>query len=162
MQDLVRRIPGVVSTRVGYTGGTTPAATYSAVKSGTTGHAEALEVEFDPDRLSYRKLLEFFFQIHDPTTVDRQSGDRGSQYRSAIFFTSDIQLAEAQSTIADVNASGRWPGKVITQLAPAGEFWEAESVHQDYLQRYPNGYTCHYPRKEWVLPAKSGRQSRRS
>ena len=152
MQDLVRKIPGVVSTSVGYSGGTTPNATYAAVKTGRTGHAEALEVVFDPDQVSFRKLLEFFFQIHDPTTIDRQGGDRGSQYRSAIFYTSPEQLAEAQRTIVDVEASGLWPGKVITELAPVGDFWEAETIHQDYLERYPNGYTCHFPRKDWVLP----------
>ena len=152
MQDLVRKMDGVISTRVGYSGGSTPNATYATVKTGTTRHAEALEVVFDPSKMSFRKLLEFFFQIHDPTTQDRQGGDRGSQYRSAIFFTSDEQLAEAQRTIADVEASGLWPGKVITELAPAGDFWEAEAVHQDYLERHPNGYTCHFPRKDWVLP----------
>ncbi len=152
MQGLVRKMDGVISTRVGYSGGSVPNATYATVKTGTTGHAEALEVVFDPTRMSFRKLLEFLFQIHDPTTQNRQGGDRGSQYRSAIFFTSDEQLAEAQRTIADVEASGLWPGKVVTELAPAGDFWEAEDVHQDYLERYPNGYSCHFPRKDWVLP----------
>jgi peptide-methionine (S)-S-oxide reductase len=148
MQDLIRRMPGVISTRVGYTGGDVANATYR--NHGT--HAEGIEVIFDPAKMSYRQLLEFFFQIHDPTTQNRQGGDRGSQYRSAIFFTSDEQLAEAQRTIADVEASGLWPGKVVTELAPAGDFWEAEDVHQDYLERYPNGYSCHFPRKDWVLP----------
>lgn len=152
MQDLVRKMHGVISTRVGYSGGTTPNATYKTVKTGATGHAEALEVIFDPTKTSFRKLLELFFQIHDPTTQDRQGGDRGSQYRSAIFFTSDEQLAEAQRTIADIEESGLWPGKVVTELAPAGDFWEAEEVHQDYLEDRPNGYTCHFPRKDWVLP----------
>lgn len=152
MQDLVRKMNGVISTRVGYSGGSTPNATYATVKTGATGHAEALEVVFDPTRMSFRQLLEFFFQIHDPTTKDRQGGDRGSQYRSAIFFTSDEQLAEAKRTIIDLEASGLWPGKVVTELSPARDFWEAEEVHQDYLEGRPNGYTCHFPRKDWVLP----------
>lgn len=152
MQDLVRKMPGVISSRVGYSGGTTPNATYNSVRTGTTGHAEALEVVFNPDELSFRKLLELFFQIHDPTTADRQGGDRGSQYRSAIFYSSEEQLAEAKRTIADVEASGLWPGKIVTELSPVGDFWEAEDVHQDYLERFPNGYTCHFPRKDWVLP----------
>ena len=151
MQQLIRRLPGVVETRVGYTGGEVPNATYR----NHGHHAEAIEVIFDPARLGYRQVLEFFFQIHDPTTQDRQGGDRGSQYRSAIFFTSDEQLAEAQRTIADVEASGLWPGRVITELSPAGDFWEAEAVHQDYLERHPNGYTCHFPRAGWVLPKRS-------
>jgi methionine-S-sulfoxide reductase len=155
MQDLFRKLPGVLSTRVGYSGGTEPHATYAKVKTGMTGHAEALEIIFDPTKTSFRELLEFFFKIHDPTTVDRQGGDRGSQYRSAIFFDSDEQLAVAQRTIADVEESGLWPGKLVTQLAPAGDFWEAEDVHQDYLERYPNGYSCHFPRKDWVLPQKA-------
>ena len=148
MQDLVRKLPGVLRTRVGYSGGDVPNATYR--NHGT--HAEALEVEFDPTQTSFRDLLEFFFQIHDPSTPGRQGNDRGSSYRSAIFYTSDEQLATAQQTIADVNASGLWPGKVVTELAPAGPFWEAEPEHQDYLVRYPNGYTCHWPRPDWVLP----------
>ena len=150
MQDLVRKLPGVLRTRVGYSGGDVPNATYR--NHGT--HAEALEVEFDPTQTSFRDLLEFFFQIHDPSTPGRQGNDRGSSYRSAIFYTSDEQLATAQQTIADVNASGLWPGKVVTELAPAGPFWEAEPEHQHYLQRYPNGYTCHFPRPGWKLPAK--------
>ena len=141
MQDLVRKLPGVLRTRVGYSGGDVPNATYR--NHGT--HAEALEVEFDPTQTSFRDLLEFFFQIHDPSTPGRQGNDRGSSYRSAIFYTSDEQLATAQQTIADVNASGLWPGKVVTELAPAGPFWEAEPEHQDYLVKHPNGYTCHYP-----------------
>jgi len=148
MQDLVRKLPGVLRTRVGYSGGDVPNATYR--NHGT--HAEALEVEFDPTQTSFRDLLEFFFQIHDPSTPGRQGNDRGSSYRSAIFYTSDEQLATAQQTIADVNASGLWPGKVVTELAPAGPFWEAEPEHQDYLVKHPNGYTCHYPRPSWKLP----------
>ena len=148
MQDLIRRLPGVVSTRVGYSGGNVPNATYR--NHGT--HAEAIEIIFDPQRTSYRDLLEFFFQIHDPTTRNRQGNDVGTSYRSAIFYTSDEQKVVAQDTIADVNASGLWPGKVVTELAPVGPFWEAEPEHQDYLERYPNGYTCHFPRPGWKLP----------
>jgi peptide-methionine (S)-S-oxide reductase len=151
MQDLIRRYPGVVSTRVGYSGGDVPNATYR--NHGT--HAEAIEIVFDPQRLSYRKVLEFFFQIHDPTTVNRQGNDRGTSYRSAIFYLNDEQKRIAEQTIADVNASGLWPAKVATELAPAGDFWEAEPEHQDYLERYPNGYTCHYIRPNWVLPTKT-------
>jgi peptide-methionine (S)-S-oxide reductase len=151
MQDLIRKMQGVVSTRVGYTGGDVPNATYR--NHGT--HAEAIEIIFDPERLSYRKLLEFFFQIHDPTTPNRQGNDRGSSYRSAIYFTSDEQKAVAEDTIADVNASGLWPGKVVTEVEPAGPFWEAEPEHQDYLERIPHGYTCHFVRPDWVLPHRS-------
>ena len=151
MQDLIRRIPGVVSTRVGYTGGDTPNATYR----NHGDHAEAIEIVFDPAKLSYRKLLEFFFQIHDPTTRNRQGNDVGRSYRSAIFATSDEQRRVALDTIADVEASGLWPGKVVTEVAPAGPFWEAEPEHQDYLERYPNGYTCHFPRPGWVLPKRA-------
>ncbi len=147
MQDLIRRLPGVISTRVGYSGGDVPNATYR--DHGT--HAEAIEVIFDPDVLSYRALLEFFFRIHDPTTPDRQGNDRGSSYRSAIFWCSEEQRRVAERTIADVEASGRWPGKVVTELAPAGDFWEAEPEHQDYLLRNPGGYTCHFVRPDWVL-----------
>jgi peptide-methionine (S)-S-oxide reductase len=150
MQELVRALPGVVSTRVGYSGGDVPNATYR--NHGT--HAEAIEIVFNPVLTSFRTLLEFFFQIHDPTTVDRQGNDRGSSYRSAIFYTSDEQRAVAEHTIADVEASGLWPGKVVTQVLPAGPFWEAEPEHQDYLQRYPTGYTCHYPRPGWKLPTR--------
>ena len=139
MQDLLRRYPGVISTRVGYSGGDVPNATYR--NHGT--HAEAIEIVFDPQTISYRKLLEFFFQVHDPTTLNRQGNDRGASYRSAIFYTSDEQKRIANDTIADVDASGLWPGKVVTEVAPAGPFWEAEPEHQDYLERYPNGYTCH-------------------
>ncbi|MDQ1813282.1 peptide-methionine (S)-S-oxide reductase MsrA [Massilia sp. CCM 9210] len=148
MQDLIRKMPGVTSTRVGYAGGDVPNATYR--NHGT--HAEAIEIVFDPDVLSYRQLLEFFFQIHDPSTVNRQGNDTGMSYRSAIFFTSDAQKATALDTIADVDASGMWPGKVVTELAPAGPFWEAEPEHQDYLVRNPAGYTCHFIRKDWRLP----------
>ncbi len=155
MQDLFRRLPGVISTRVGYTGGTTSNATYAQVKGGATGHAEAIEVVFDPERVSYREVLELFFQIHDPTTPNRQGNDRGSQYRSAIFWTGESQRQTALDTIADVEASGLWPGKPVTEVAPAGPFWEAEPEHQDYLLRYPNGYTCHFPRPEWRLPKRT-------
>lgn len=148
MQDLIRRKPGVLSTRVGYTGGDVPNATYR--NHGT--HAEAIEVVFDPSELSYREIMEFFFQIHDPSTKDRQGNDTGMSYRSAIYYTSDAQKQVAQETIADVDASGLWPGKVATELAPAGDFWEAEPEHQDYLERIPNGYTCHFVRPDWKLP----------
>jgi peptide-methionine (S)-S-oxide reductase len=151
MQELIRKMPGVVSTRVGYTGGDVPNATYR--NHGT--HAEAIEILFDPAQTSYRRLLEFFFQIHDPTTVDRQGNDRGASYRSAIYFTSDDQEAIARDTIADVEASGLWPGKVVTQVEPAGDFWQAEPEHQDYLQRIPHGYTCHFVRPGWVLPRRA-------
>jgi peptide-methionine (S)-S-oxide reductase len=148
MQDLLRRYHGVISTRVGYTGGDAPNATYR--HHGT--HAEALEVVFDPQKLSYRKLLEFFFQIHDPTTLNRQGNDTGTSYRSAIFYTNDQQKQASEETIADVNAAKLWPGKVVTQVEPASTFWEAEPDHQDYLERYPNGYTCHFVRPNWRLP----------
>lgn len=148
MQELIRKLPGVVATRVGYSGGDVPHATYR--NHGT--HAEAIEVTFDSERLSFRQLLELFFQIHDPTTIDRQGNDRGTSYRSAIFYTSDDQQRIALDTIQDVDASGIWPGKVVTQVEPAGDFWEAEPEHQDYLQRNPGGYTCHFPRPNWVLP----------
>ncbi len=147
MQDLIRKQPGVISTRVGYSGGNVPNATYR--NHGT--HAEAIEVIFDPQQISYRDLLEFFFQIHDPTTKKRQGNDVGASYRSAIFYTSDEQKEITNATIADVNASGLWPGKVVTEVAPAGAFWEAEPEHQDYLERYPSGYTCHFPRPNWKL-----------
>jgi peptide-methionine (S)-S-oxide reductase len=148
MQDLLRRYPGVISTRVGYTGGDVANATYR--NHGT--HAEALEIVFDPQKLSFRKLLEFFFQIHDPTTLNRQGNDVGMSYRSAIFYTTEEQKKIAKDTIADVDASGLWPGKVVTEVVPAGAFWEAEPEHQDYLERYPNGYTCHFIRPNWNLP----------
>jgi peptide-methionine (S)-S-oxide reductase len=151
MQDLIRRYPGVVSTRVGYTGGEVPNATYR----NHGNHAEAIEIVFDPGKLSYRKLLEFFFQIHDPTTLNRQGNDMGTSYRSAIFYTTDEQKRIASETIADVNASGIWPGKVVTQVVPAGPFWEAEPEHQDYLEKFPNGYTCHFVRPNWKLPSQA-------
>ena len=151
MQDLIRRRPGVLSTRVGYSGGDVANATYR--HHGT--HAEAIEIVFDPTLTTYREILEFFFQIHDPTTPDRQGNDRGTSYRSAIFFIGDDQRRVAEDTIDDVDASGLWPGKVVTQVAPAGPFWEAEPEHQDYLERIPNGYTCHFPRPEWVLPRRN-------
>ncbi|QJE73198.1 peptide-methionine (S)-S-oxide reductase MsrA [Aerophototrophica crusticola] len=151
MEDLVRRVPGVLATRVGYTGGSLPNATYNDVKKGTTGHAEAIRITFDPSRLTYRRVLEFFFQIHDPTTRNRQGNDIGSQYRSAIFFTSPEQERVAREVVAAVDASAKWPGKVVTEIVPAGDFWEAESFHQDYLLRNPNGYTCHWVRPDWVL-----------
>jgi peptide-methionine (S)-S-oxide reductase len=151
MQDLIRRLPGVLSTRVGYTGGEVPNATYR----NHGNHAEAIEITFDPAQTSYRALLEFFFQIHDPTTRNRQGNDVGASYRSAIFHTSAEQKAVAEDTIADVNASGIWPGKVVTELAPASDFWEAEPEHQDYLEKYPNGYTCHFPRPNWKLPQRA-------
>jgi len=152
MQDLIRKHPGVLRTRVGYSGGDVPNATYR--NHGT--HAEAIEVVFDPQKLSYRRLLEFFFQIHDPTTKNRQGNDRGASYRSAIFHTNEAQRETAENTIDDVNASGLWPGKVVTEVAPAGPFWEAEPEHQDYLERYPDGYTCHYVRPDWKLPSRQG------
>jgi peptide-methionine (S)-S-oxide reductase len=147
MQDLIRKLPGVISTRVGYTGGDVPNATYRT--HGT--HAEAIEIIFDPSQTTYRRLLEFFFQIHDPTTLNRQGNDCGTSYRSAIYFTGDQQKAVALDTIADVDASRLWPGKVVTEVAPVGDFWEAEPEHQDYLERIPHGYTCHFPRANWVL-----------
>jgi peptide-methionine (S)-S-oxide reductase len=148
MQDLIRKQPGVVHTRVGYSGGEVPNATYR--NHGT--HAEAIEIVFDPDLTSYRRILEFFFQIHDPTTKDRQGNDRGASYRSAIFYADDAQRMEAEETIADVEASGLWPGKVVTEVSPLGDFWEAEPEHQDYLERIPHGYTCHFIRPGWTLP----------
>jgi peptide-methionine (S)-S-oxide reductase len=147
-QQLLRRRPGVISSRVGYSGGTVANATYRNHE----GHAEAVEILFDPAQISYRDLLEFFFQIHDPSTKDRQGNDVGSSYRSAIFYTSDEQKRVALDTIADVDASGIWPGKVVTEVTAAGEFWEAEEEHQDYLEKDPFGYTCHYVRPEWKLP----------
>jgi peptide-methionine (S)-S-oxide reductase len=151
MQDLIRDYDGVIKTRVGYSGGDVPNATYR--NHGT--HAEAIEIVFDPAKLSYRQLLEFFFQIHDPTTKNRQGNDMGPSYRSAIFYTSDAQKRIAEEMIAEVNASGLWPGKVVTEVAPAGPFWEAEPEHQDYLERFPNGYTCHWVRPNWKLKVKA-------
>ena len=153
MEDLIRRIPGVLSTRVGYTGGHVDHPTYKLVCTKTTGHAEAVEITFDPSLVTYRKLLELFFQIHDPTTVDRQGNDIGDSYRSEIFYTSEAQKDEALRTIEDVNASGLWPGRVVTKVTPAAPFWEAEDFHQYYLVNNPNGYTCHFPRPDWVLPS---------
>ncbi len=155
MQDLVRRLPGIISTRVGYSGGDVANATYR----NHGNHAEAIEVIFDPALLGYRDLLEFFFQIHDPTTVDRQGNDRGPSYRSAIYYADEAQKRVAEDTIADVNASGLWPGKVVTEVEPVSDFWEAEPEHQDYLLRYPNGYTCHFPRPNWKLPKRDGKLS---
>ncbi|MAU94493.1 MAG: peptide-methionine (S)-S-oxide reductase [Fulvimarina sp.] len=148
MQQLIRRMPGVVATRVGYSGGDVENATYR--DHGT--HAEAIEIVYDPEKTSFRDLLEFFFQIHDPSTPNRQGNDRGLSYRSAIYYTSDEQKRVAEETIADVDASGIWPGKVVTEVAEAGAFWEAEPEHQDYLERIPNGYTCHFVRPNWKLP----------
>jgi peptide-methionine (S)-S-oxide reductase len=158
VQDLIRRYDGVLSTRVGYTGGDVPNATYR--NHGT--HAEAIEIIFDPDIVSYRQLLEFFFQIHDPSTLDRQGNDLGTSYRSAIFYTTDEQRRVAEDTIADVDASGLWPGKVVTEVVPAGDFWEAEPEHQDYLERYPGGYTCHFIRPNWRLPVRTDKISRQA
>ena len=151
MQDLLRRRTGVISTRVGYTGGDVPNATYR--NHGT--HAEGIEVIFDDTKTSYREILEWFFQIHDPTTENRQGNDRGMSYRSAIYYVDDDQKAVAEDTIADVNASGLWPGRVVTEVEPVGDFWEAEPEHQDYLERIPHGYTCHFPRADWVLPKRA-------
>jgi len=151
MQELIRSQPGVVSTRVGYSGGDVPNATYR----NHGDHAEAIEIVFDPQVISYRTLLEYFFQIHDPSTPNRQGNDRGASYRSAIFYTSEAQKEIAEDTIDDVNASHLWPGKAVTELAPVGDFWEAEPEHQDYLQHYPTGYTCHFIRPEWKLPRRA-------
>jgi peptide-methionine (S)-S-oxide reductase len=155
VQDLLRKRPGIISTRVGYSGGDVPNATYR--HHGT--HAEAVEIIFDPEQISFRDLLEFFFQIHDPTTVNRQGNDIGTSYRSAIFYTSDEQKRVAEDTIADVDASGLWPGKVVTEVVPAGPFWEAEPEHQDYLLKYPDGYTCHFVRPGWKLPHRASQAS---
>ncbi|WP_299047654.1 peptide-methionine (S)-S-oxide reductase MsrA [uncultured Tateyamaria sp.] len=151
MQDLIRKKPGVKATRVGYTGGDVPNATYR--NHGT--HAEGIEIIFDPSMISYRELLEFFFQIHDPTTLNRQGNDVGLSYRSAIYYVDDAQKQVALDAIADVEASGIWPGKVVTEVEPVGDFWDAEPEHQDYLERFPNGYTCHFPRAGWVLPKRA-------
>ncbi|MEO6013419.1 MAG: peptide-methionine (S)-S-oxide reductase MsrA [Devosia sp.] len=151
VQDLLRKYPGVISTRTGYSGGDVANATYR----NHGNHAEAVEIVFDPDKISFRKILEFFFQIHDPSTKDRQGNDRGASYRSAIFYLSDEQKRVAEDTIADVDASGLWPGKVVTQIVAAGPFWQAEPEHQDYLERIPNGYTCHFVRPGWVLPKRA-------
>ena len=158
VQDLLRRYPGVVATSVGYSGGDTPNATYR----NHGDHAEAIEIQFDPALISYRQLLEFFFQIHDPTTLNRQGNDLGRSYRSAIFYTSEEQRRIAEDTIADVDASGLWPGKAVTEVAAVGPFWEAEPEHQDYLERYPNGYTCHFVRPGWKLPVRTERSPAQS
>ncbi len=152
MQDLIRRQPGIVATRVGYSGGDVPNATYRNHGS----HAEAIEIIFDPDRTSYRQILEVFVQIHDTTTKNRQGNEIGASYRSAIFYADDGQREVAEDTIADVEASGLWPGKVVTEVSPLGDFWEAEPEHQDYLERIPNGYTCHFIRPDWKLPHRAG------
>jgi len=149
MQDLIRKRPGVTATRVGYTGGEVANATYR----NHGNHAEAIEILFDNEVVSYRQILELFFQIHDPSTVNRQGNDTGASYRSAIYYASDAQQAEALKTIADVDASGLWPGKVVTEVEPVGDFWEAEVEHQDYLEKSPSGYTCHFPRPNWILPS---------
>jgi peptide-methionine (S)-S-oxide reductase len=149
MQDLIRKLPGVSETRVGYTGGDVPNATYRNHGS----HAEGIEIEFNPEVISFSKLLEYFFQIHDPSTMDRQGNDMGVSYRSEIFYTSESQKEDAYKMIDTVNASGLWPGKVVTKVSPAVDFWQAEPEHQDYLERYPQGYTCHFPRADWVLPS---------
>jgi peptide-methionine (S)-S-oxide reductase len=156
VQDLIRRQPGVISTRVGYSGGDVPNATYR----NHGNHAEAVEITFDPTQTTYRDLLEFFFQIHDPTTLNRQGNDLGSSYRSAVFYTSDEQKSVAEDTIADVEASGLWPGKVVTEVSPARPFWEAEPEHQDYLEKFPDGYTCHFVRPGWKLPHRADNVSR--
>ena len=148
MQDLIRKLPGVQTTRVGYTGGEVQNATYRNHE----GHAEAIEIEFDNEVTSFRDILVYFFQIHDPSTIDSQGNDRGASYRSEIFYLTQDQQAVALKAIEDVNASGLWPGTVVTKVTPAGEFWLAEPEHQDYLERIPNGYTCHFPRSDWVLP----------
>jgi peptide-methionine (S)-S-oxide reductase len=148
MQDLIRKLPGVIETRVGYTGGDVPNATYR--NHGT--HAEGIEIVFDPTMIGYRRILEFFFQIHDPTKINRQGNDRGSSYRSAIFYVDEKQREIAHETIADVDASGLWAGPVVTEVSPVGDFWEAEPEHQDYLVMRPGGYTCHFIRPNWVLP----------
>lgn len=148
MQDLIRKLPGIEKTRVGYTGGDVKNATYRNHGS----HAEGIEIIFDPGKISYRRLVEFFFQIHDPTTLNRQGNDLGTSYRSGIYYVDETQKRIAEEVIAEVNASGHWPGKVVTEVKPEGNFWEAEPEHQDYLERYPAGYTCHWVRPDWVLP----------
>ncbi len=151
MEELFRRLPGVIKTRAGYTGGQLENPTYRDMHSGKTGHAEALEIQFDPAQTSLQRILGYFFQIHDPTTLNQQGNDRGSQYRSAIFYADANQKAAAEDMIRKVDASGQWPGKVVTELAPAGKFYEAEEYHQDFLQKNPGGYTCHWVRPTWVL-----------
>ena len=155
LEAVYLELRGVEKVVSGYAGGRRPNPTYEQVCTGTTGHAEVVQITFDPTVVTYRDLLDMFFTIHDPTTLNRQGNDMGMSYRSAIFYTSDEQKSVAEDTIADVNASGLWPGKVVTEVAPAGPFWEAEPEHQDYLERYPNGYTCHFPRPNWVLPKRA-------
>ena len=155
MQELFRALPGVLETRVGYTGGDVPNATYRNHGS----HAEGLEIHFDAEKISYRELLEFFFKVHDPTTMNRQGNDRGTSYRSAIYYVKEEQKNIATQTIADVNASNIWPGPVVTEVEAAADFWLAEEEHQDYLQKYPNGYTCHFVRPQWVLPKEKAEQA---
>jgi peptide-methionine (S)-S-oxide reductase len=154
MEDLIRKLPGVLETEVGYTGGRTKNATYKEVKTGSTGHAESIRISYDPATISYRRLLEFFFQIHDPTTVNRQGNDIGTQYRSAIFYLNDAQRDEARRIVAEIDSSGVWPAKVATEIVAAGDWWDAEDFHQDYLEKYPEGYTCHFVRPAWRLPEK--------
>ena len=151
MEDLIRKIPGVQKTRVGYTGGHLENPTYQDVCTETTGHAEAIEIFFDPSKLTFRRLLEFFFQIHDPTTIDRQGNDIGDSYRSHIFTTSQEQHEEALKMISDITNSKKWPGEIVTKVNPSEKFWEAEAYHQDYLVKNPHGYTCHYPRSDWTI-----------
>jgi len=151
MEDLIRKLDGVVETQVGYTGGALSNPDYKRVKTGATGHAEAIRITFDPAAISYRRLLEFFFQIHDPTQTNGQGNDIGTQYRSAIFPLNEDQRLEAERIIAEINASGRWPGKVATRIEPAGPWWDAEEYHQDYLEKFPEGYTCHFIRGDWKL-----------
>lgn len=151
MQDLIRKLPGVTDTRVGYTGGDLDNPGYKDVSSGRTGHAESIKIEFDPNAISYRQILEFFFQIHDPTTLDRQGNDRGSQYRSSIFTLNDEQARVARALITELEASGNWPDKIVTTVKAAGPFYDAEENHQDYLEKYPEGYTCHFIRPNWKL-----------
>jgi peptide-methionine (S)-S-oxide reductase len=152
MEDLIRKLPGIIDTTVGYTGGNFANPTYEIIKSKVTGHAEAIEIMFDNEKIAYRKLLEFFFQIHDPSTKNRQGNDIGPSYRSAIFYLNTEQKQTAENVIAEINASQKWPGAVVTEVTPALEFYKAENEHQDYLQRYPHGYTCHFVRPAWKLP----------
>ena len=147
VEELIRNLPGIHSTVVGYTGGDVPNATYR--NHGT--HAEAIEILFDPEKLSYRTLLEFFFQIHDPATLNRQGNDRGLSYRSAIFYVDEEQKETAHTLIKEMEASGKWPGPIVTEVVPATDFLNAEEEHQNYLQKSPNGYTCHFIRPDWIL-----------
>lgn len=151
MEDLIRKLPGVVGTRVGYTGGRTAAPVYKEVKTGTTGHAESIRVEFDPAKTSYRALLEFFFAIHDPTTLNRQGNDVGSQYRSAIFYLTEEQAAVARAVVAEIEKAKLHGGRIVTEIVAAGAWHDAEDFHQDYLEKFPDGYTCHFIRPNWTL-----------